>query len=228
MADVLCCWSTKGGSGTSVVAAALALGFAERSRGCLLVDLAGDQPAVLGQPEHPGPGVLDWLHAGLESPPDALGRLELPVSPGLRLLPRGAGTAALADDNGGEVDHQGLLLLSVLAAEQRAVVVDAGALGAGAPVMATALAATAGTSLLVVRPCYLALRRVVRCGVRPTGVVVVTEPWRVLSATDVAIATGAPVVAEVPVAPAVARCVDAGLLATRRPRELRRPLRGVG
>ena len=54
------CWSAKGGSGTTVVSAALALVLSQ-SRPALLVDLAGDLPATLGIAEPTGPRVLDWL-----------------------------------------------------------------------------------------------------------------------------------------------------------------------
>src|SRR4051794_33057920 len=65
------CWSVKGGSGTTVVASSLALLLATRSpAGSVLVDLAGDVPAVLGIPEPDGPGVSDWLAAGDSVPAD--------------------------------------------------------------------------------------------------------------------------------------------------------------
>lgn len=52
-----------------------------------------------------------------------------------------------------------------------------------------------------------------------------TEPGRALDRTDVETVVGAPVQAEVPLDPAVARAVDAGLLASRLPRGLERALR---
>ena len=52
------CWSAKGGSGTTVVAAALALGSAIDS---LLIDLDGELPAALGVPEPSGQGLSDWF-----------------------------------------------------------------------------------------------------------------------------------------------------------------------
>ena len=52
------CWSAKGGSGTTVVAAALALGSTIDS---LLVDLDGELPAALGVPEPSGQGLSDWF-----------------------------------------------------------------------------------------------------------------------------------------------------------------------
>jgi hypothetical protein len=57
--------------------------------------------------------------------------------------------------------------------------------------------------------------------------VLLAEPGRALDATDVESVIGAPVVAQVSVDPAVARAVDAGLLASRLPRGLERALRGA-
>ncbi len=261
---MICCWSSKGGSGTSVVAAALAIAAARRPNGSLLVDLCGDQPAVLGRAEPDGPGVLDWLADGVDAPPDALGRLEIDVVPGLRLLPAGsaddldaAAAAASASapapgspgGSGGAArgatrgatgaagrgrrsrerdrSEQAELLVSLLGSQQRQVVVDAGRIDGSPASCARLLATSAVMSLLVVRPCYLALRRVVASGVRPTAVVVVTEPWRALTSADVADVVGAPVVAEIAVEGSVARSVDAGLLTTRLPRPLDRALREV-
>jgi hypothetical protein len=77
-----------------------------------------------------------------------------------------------------------------------------------------------GTTLLVTRGCYLALRRAVRQSVRPSGVILVEEPGRALGAQEVAEVIGAPIVARVPVRPAIARAVDAGVLAARFPAAL--------
>ena len=57
---------------------------------------------------------------------------------------------------------------------------------------------------------------------RPSEVVLLSEPGRALTRADVEDCVGAPVVAEVAVDPQVARAVDAGLLATRLPRALAR------
>ena len=245
---MICCWSAKGGSGTSVVAAALSVAAARRPPGSLLVDLCGDQPAMLGLRQPEGPGVLDWLADGVNAPPDALARLEIDVIPGLRLLAAGSaddpnpdpnpnpGTAADNDRDGRGGRHnrdrdrrdQARLLATLLGSERRQVVVDAGRIDGWSESGARVLAASASVSLLVVRPCYLALRRVVASRVRPTAVVVVTEPWRALTSADVADVVGAPVVAEIAVEGSVARSVDAGLLATRLPRLLDRALREVG
>jgi hypothetical protein len=84
-----------------------------------------------------------------------------------------------------------------------------------------------GRTLLVTRACYLALRRAVATPWRPDGVVLVAEPGRALRVPDIERAVGVPVVATVSHDPAVARAVDAGLLAARLPRLLQRELRGA-
>ncbi len=214
---VVSCWSAKGGSGTTVVAVSLALVLAARGgSGVLLVDLAGDAPAVLGLADPGGPGLAAWAAAGAEVPADALSRLEVPVRPGLELLPRG--TRALVADR---LD----LLGALLAADHRTVVVDCGTIAPDSP--AVGLAAGATTSLLVIRPCYLALRRAAAAPIRPSAAVVVAEPGRALDRADVEAVIGVPVTAEVAVEPGVARAVDAGLLASRLPRALQRALRGA-
>ena len=80
-------------------------------------------------------------------------------------------------------------------------------------------------SLLVIRPCYLALRRAAHFTGLATGVILVSEPGRALGAHDVQRALATPVVAEIAWDPAIARSVDAGLLAARLPHGLIRPLR---
>lgn len=210
------CWSAKGGSGTTVVSVALACVLARSAPdGALLVDLGGDVPAVLGLPEPAGPGLADWLAAGDEVPADALGRLEAAGPAGLRVLPCGAPAGSLPSG-------RGELLAAVLAGDARPVVVDCGPGPTGAGLT---LAASATVSLLVIRPCYLALRRALAAPVRPSGVVVVSEPGRSLGRRDVEQVLGVPVRAEVALDPAVARAVDAGLVAGRLPRTLERALR---
>jgi hypothetical protein len=210
---LVACWSSKGGAGTTVVAAALALLLARRTQGgALAADLAGDLPAALGLVEPDGPGLADWLAAGEAAPVDALARLEVPACDGLALLARGTGPLSEA---------RAEVLATLLAADPRPVVVDCGALPAGA---ALTVAAGATRSILVTRACYLGLRRALTVPLRPSEVVLLTEPGRALSRLDVEDCLGAPVSAEVSVDPQVARAVDAGLLATRLPRGLAREL----
>jgi cellulose biosynthesis protein BcsQ len=229
---VWCFWSVKGGAGCSVVSAGVALLLARRQPS-LLVDLAGDLPAVLGVEPPAGPGIAQWLDAA-HPPPDAISRIEVDAGPRLSLLPVGAGTAATTGAAiGADRGHDALdraaerradrlsLLARLLATDGRAVVVDAGA-GFG---HCRPLLDAADRSILVTRACYLAISRAAgeRC---PDGIVVVREPGRALRAGDIEAALGSPVVATVPWDPAVARAVDAGLLARRLPRALR-PLQVV-
>ena len=88
-------------------------------------------------------------------------------------------------------------------------------------------ATAADLSLLVIRPCYLALRKALAAPIRPAGVVLVNEPGRVLSRRDVEDVLGIPVRAEIAYEESVARAVDAGLLGSRIPRTLERALRAA-
>ena len=206
-------WSVKGGSGTTVVAASLGLLLsATEGRGVTLVDLGGDLPAALGVPDPPGPGVADWLAAGDEVAGDALRHLEVDVRPGLRLIARGSAPVA-----GGHGER-----LAAALAGDRHVVVDCGPPESPAGL---AVAGAAGLSLLVLRPCYLALRRALAVPLRPSGVILVREDGRSLSGRDVEDVLGVPVRAEVAWHPSIARQVDAGLLAAALPRLLERALR---
>jgi len=183
------------------------------------VGLGGDAASVLGVAEPAGPGLAEWLAAGPDVGPGALARLEVEAVAGLGLLawrPPGADFRPAAGRSEALVD--------ALAADRRAVVADCGTASCGAGL---AVAAGAETSLLVLRPCYLALRRALAAPVRPSGVVLVTEPGRSLGRRDVEEVLGVPVRAEVALDPAVARAVDAGLLARRVPRALERALRPV-
>lgn len=209
---MLCFWSAKGGAGCSVTAAAVALLAAEHG-GTLLIDMAGEQPAVLGLAPADGPGLAEWLRRDEPPPPDALARLERHVTGGLRLLsvgPSPAGVGQLADGRLALLGH-------LLTGEARTVVVDLGCWRPGHE----ALAAQASARILVTRLCYLALRAA-SDGPTPTGVVVVAEAGRALGTDDVRSVVHAPILARVPVDPVIARVVDAGLLTSRLPRPLRR------
>ena len=71
------CRSPKGGVGTSVVAAALALRHAHAGHPTVLIDLAGDQPDLLDVAPPSSLGIGDWVAASrfVTSPP-------IPVSKG--------------------------------------------------------------------------------------------------------------------------------------------------
>lgn len=211
-------WSVKGGSGVTAVSIGIATRQAGKGEQVLLVDLGGDLPAALGLAD-PTVGINDWV--GSEAEPAALRRLEVATAAtGVRLLPLGR--------NPRNLDRRRCELLgAALAADQRTVVVDIGTIGT-TPLqddpLRSALIDRATRSVLVTRPCYLALRRAVARELSPDGVVVVREMGRALDASDIERLVGAPVIAQVDVDPAVARLVDSGLLVNRAPRAFTKPL----
>ncbi|MGQ0824861.1 MAG: hypothetical protein ACT4OX_07530 [Actinomycetota bacterium] len=210
-------WSPKGGSGTSVFAAACALALA-RARPTCLVDLAGDQPAILGLGVDPETGVREWLTVGIDAPVDALGRLTIDVTANLSLLPAGRVNITGALPEAGAALGVGLRDRCV------ATVIDA---GASIEPAVDALVEVADASVVVVRGCYLALRRASRApgSARAAGAVLLDEPGRALGARDVADVLRVPVLASVAVRSSIARVVDAGVLPARLPESLLRPAR---
>ena len=222
---LLACWSVKGGSGTTVVASALALLIAKSAPdGALLVDLAGDIDSVLGLTSSDSFGITDWL-ASDTLDPNALAGLEVAVDESLTLLRSGR---ELGLNPAVDLPERALTLATALARDHRPVIVDCGsAIGqVGAPsIVAKAIAAAASNSLLVIRPCFLAVQRAILAPIRPSGIVLVHEPGRSLRRSDIESALQVPVRAEVELDPAVARSVDAGLLSSRIPRALARSLR---
>ena len=108
---VTVCWAAKGGSGTTVVAATIALSCPTDS---LLVDLDGELPAVLGLSEPAGQGVADWLAS--DAPPGALDDLAIPVDRTTRLIPRGS---AMPDRRAGRWAELGAWLTTRPAAGRR-------------------------------------------------------------------------------------------------------------
>ena len=213
---MLVCWSVGGGVGTSVVVAGLALAAARHDEASLVVDLGGDQPTLFGVPEPDTPGLAGWLRAGAEVPPDALRRLEADLVPGIALLPRG----------GGDLGAQRAGALGCgLADDDRFVVVDAGCVAAGSA--AEGLVLGADRTLLVTRACPVALRRLAHLPVRPEGVVVVRDRRRSVAWHEIAEVSGAPVLAELDVDPAIGVAVDAGLANRPLPRTFLRVLGGL-
>lgn len=219
---IVCFWSPKGGSGTSVMAAAAALVLA-REGPARIADLAGDQPAMLGLAADPEPGLRDWLLTGPEAPTDALDRVAVDAGRGLSLLPAGVGDIAAASPEAGAA------LAVALQADARSTVVDVGVLTPGCDPALHALVQIADASVIVVRGCYLALRRAVRleATASATGAVFVDEGGRALGAHDVANVLGVPVLATVSVRAPTARAIDAGVLPVRLPDSLARPAREV-
>lgn len=212
------CWSVKGGTGTTVVTASLAICLARSSRaGALVADLAGDVIATLGYEDATGPGVQEWASAGVDIPSAALRDIEVCVTDAVAVLP----AAATPHKPALLAEAEGRRLAVSLAYESRPVVADCGLLASPG---AVAVAEAADSSLLVIRPCYLTLKRALSAPTQPSGVVLIDEPGRSLRRRDVEEVLGVPVRAEIPFDPAVARAVDAGVLASRMPRILLRSL----
>jgi len=227
---LLALWSPKGGAGTSVVAAALAL-VSAGDASTRLADLGGDQAAILGLPEAASPpgawpstppgcgGLAGWLALGPSAPTEWLDSMVLPVVPGLGLLPRGPGSVGTAAPEAGAA-------LAVALRDPGLTVIDAGR--AAGPAVEAAVE-VADVALMVIRPCYLALRRAVgHPGLgRSAAVILVEEAGRALDADDVATVLNRPVAGRFPVRAEIARAVDAGVLRDRLPAPLAAPAGAV-
>lgn len=201
--------SVRGGVGTSVVSAAIAvLAARDQSRPTYLVDLTGDQTDIFGLAQA-DIGLDDWTTRADRRLTD----LAVDIDPQLRLVP-----SRTALDSTESLD--GL----VTALEQRRhdahVVIDAGRLD-----LSDSFRELRPTHLLVIRPCYLALRATVSSSRNWDGLVVVRPPDRVLTTRDVVNVTGLPAIAEVDMSADVARAVDAGVFGSRLPSGLERSLR---
>jgi hypothetical protein len=218
---VTLCWAAKGGSGTTVVATALAL---SSQRPSLLVDLDGEIPAVLGVPEPDRPGVAEWLASDTST--DHLADLLIDIGPRAWLLPWCAITSNTSLDSTQPQSERWAALGDWLHDWSNQWGCDV-TVDVGTRTPPEALAARSNRSLLITRPCYLSLRRAVHSTVRPTGVVLVDEPGHGLTQRDIEHALGVPVDAVVSFDPTVSRAVDAGLLASRLPRVMTRALRRV-
>lgn len=189
--------SVKGGQGCSVATGMLALSAQPNA---VAIDASGDLGVVLGLGESPTAGLLEALlaHGPIRQLPVAR------LSKGLDFVSIGSGRF---DD---VPEKRWVELAHYLVKDPRHFIVDAGT----GP--SQAMARLADEALLVTRRCFLALRRAACSSVRMTGVVIVNEPGRVLSRTDVERAVRTPVVFEIPVLPEISRAVDAGLLTMSR------------
>lgn len=207
---VLAVWTPKGGSGCTVLSCALALEAArERTSHAVVVDGNGDVPAALGVNEADGPGVSDWLAcAGAPTAPRLMsyGRA---TTAGVSVLPWGTGPAP-------SVAGAGRQLVRELAHHDGHVVVD---LGIVAEEWQDEVLRDAHASVMVLRPCYLAIRRARRSrhADMTSGVVLIEEPGRKISATEIESVLGIPVWSVIPWRAAIANTVDAGVLGTRLP-----------
>lgn len=203
---ITCIYSHKGGQGVTTIAAATAALINNRHHHTLLIDTGHDLAAVLGQREPTGPGLTDYLADTTITLTD----ITTSISEGLDLIHSGNGprqfdTSTYVLTTGG-LDHYDH------------VIIDA------AP-DAHPWVRHANVSVMVTRPCYLALRHANGHARRPDHVVVVNEPGRTLNFADIAAVTGRPVTAATCYDPIIARAIDAGILASRLPRSLARDLK---
>lgn len=208
------CWSPKGGSGTSVVATGLAIASTRRTSESrtVIVDLAGDIPPILAMGDVPL-GVAEWI-----AQPTAfdLSDLLIECSSKLSVLPRG--NSALPETTSGAWSRLSLELES-MSSKGTTVIVDSGI----APTPHE-LRPLVMRDYIVIRPCYLALRRARLVEHSSHSAIVVREPNRVLVSADIESVLGLPIAAEVSLTSDVARRIDAGIVSTRPPSSLMKEL----
>ena len=185
--------TAKAGQGATVTAVTLASLCAAAGQRTLLIDAStGDLPAVLGLATVQSLGLGRYLtdpHA------PTVDTLAVPVIENLDLLRLGDPDAMPATLDTG--------LVTGGCDRYDTVIIDAGT----RPVTGCDSSAT---MLLVTRPCYLALRRAADTPLRPCGVVLINEPGRALTATDIEAVLGRPIVATILYDLAISRAVDSG------------------
>lgn len=196
---VLAFWGTKGGVGTSTVAAATAIRMAaQEGKNVTLIDTQGDLRHLLGVVSG-GPHDDD-----VQDP--------LPLAPCLSYSDAGCRSARCVslDDAVREAARSG------------PVVIDA---GSGKCVDLEVLALATDVSA-VTRNCYMALATVQAeaeaLGGHARRIVLVEEPGRALRQRDVSCALGADTVTVVAWDPRVSRAIDAGTIVSMLPAPLRR------
>ena len=193
--------SPKGGNCTTVTATAYALLMAARGTHTVLIDLCGDVPAAAGMAEPTTPGINDWLSESSTSDAQALVTLGTPFDNGLVIVHRGSsfvkGQPRWSD------------LANAITTLPMNIVIDA-----GITFLPDELRRAVTHVTMVVKPCYLSLRRASRMQ-RPTQLFVVCEESRALTIKDVGHVLGMPVTCEIPYTPAISRSVDAGMLPSR-------------
>lgn len=190
-----------------MVSALLAVACARRTK-TLLLDADGDLPSIFGV-QVGGSGVREWWAANDTVGFDALERLATPITPALSLVPAGDTTNEPAG------------FREVPSSLQAVTVVDAGTVRSEMS-MGAGLVTASDTSILVLRPCYLAARRAAVSTLRVDGIVIVEEPGRALKPYDIAEVVGVPILATVPWDLSIARVVDAGRVSSKLPRAAKR------
>ena len=203
----------KGGVGVSTIAAAVGASLSAR-RATVLVDVVGDLPDIFGVTST-GPGLREWLVS--DASVDAVDELGIPIGDQLMLVPAGAAVEPSA-----ALSSRAAQLAQALQRDDRAVVADLGVIDTDGLAPGPVIAAASGRTTLVLRACYLCLRRARDLQLGFDDVIEVVEGGRALTTIDIEGVLGRPVDHRLVVDPAIARCVDAGRMADRPPRSLRR------
>ena len=193
--------SPKGGNCTTVTATAYALLMAARGTHTVLIDLCGDVPAAAGMAEPTTPGINDWLSESSTSDAQTLVTLGTPFDNGLVIVHRGSSFV--------EGQPRWSDLANAITTLPMNIVIDA-----GTTFLPDELRRAVTHVTMVVKPCYLLLRRASRMQ-RPTQLFVVCEESRALTIKDVGHVLGMPVTCEIPYTSAISRAVDAGMLPSR-------------
>jgi hypothetical protein len=193
--------SSKGGNCTTVTTASFALHQAATGARTILIDLCGDLPAVLGLAEPQGPGINDWLAEESNTTGSDLLSLGTVTSDTVLLIHRGSQFVT------GE--PRWAKLAEFITSTDAYVIIDA-----GSGFLPDELRHAATHLTMVIRPCYIALRRAAQ-QTRPTDLFVINEPGRALTVKDVEHVLGVSVHAEIPHSAVISRAVDAGLFSSR-------------
>jgi hypothetical protein len=147
------------------------------------------------------PGINDWLGESSISDAQSLVALGTPFDNDLVIVHRGSsfveGQPRWAD------------LANAITTLPMNIIIDA-----GITFIPDELRSAVSQVTMVVKPCYLSLRRASRMQ-RPTQLFVVCEESRALTIKDVGHVLGMPVTCEIPYTPAISRAVDAGMLPSR-------------
>jgi hypothetical protein len=175
--------------------------MAAQGTNTVLIDLCGDVPAAAGMAEPTTPGVNDWLSESSLSDAQALVTLGTPFDNGLVVVHRGSSFV--------EGQPRWSDLANAITTLPMNIVIDA-----GITFLPDELRRAVTHVTMVVKPCYLSLRRASRMQ-RPTQLFVVCEESRALTIKDVGHVLGMPVTCEIPYTSAISRAVDAGMLPSR-------------
>jgi hypothetical protein len=210
------CYSPKGGQGCTTITASFGLLAPNR-----LIDIGDDLSDMLGVPKPLGPGICDLLAGEQTLTLDAienLGHLNHDTTRfgGVETVlrsPRNVMFISAGSTHPDEVPtHRWTELSTLLADSPESWFIDAGTVRAANDID--------GHRIMVVRNCYLALRRAVAHPIRPDSVILVTEPGRALTVKDVEAVLPAPVTVQIAIDPSIARTIDAGVLSSRLPKAL--------